>query len=91
MGTTRTNAAAGNLASSSDTVLNLLQDNIQEGNLNASDTLKKSERQAKQYISSANNFYQNAALNSMKVKQNYKNGLFSLGTKVLKQSDRFWK
>ena len=64
MAKTKTNAASNNLALSSETVLNLEQDNLQEGKLNALNTLKSSERKAEQYINSANNYYQKAALNS---------------------------
>lgn len=79
MAKTKTNAAANNLALSSETVLNLEQDDIMQGNLNASATLKNSEEKAKRYINSANMFYQNASLNSLQVKRNYARDIYSLG------------
>ena len=86
MAKTKTNAAANNLAMSSETVLNLENDDIMHGNLNAEETLKKSERRAEQYIKTANNYYQNAALNSFQTKRNYRTGIFSLGAKSILES-----
>ena len=80
MGDKKAAIAARNIALSSQTALNLVDDEKLNGELNALTTLKKSEYTAKAYMDRANDYYRKAGLQSFKTKNNYRAGLRQLGT-----------
>lgn len=71
MGEQKSNIAAGNIALSSQTAINILDDEKLNGELDALNTLKSSEHRAESYFQQADKLYANAGLNSFRNKQNY--------------------
>lgn len=82
MGDEKTAFASGNIALSSATALNVLDDEKQTGELDALLTLNSSEKSAEKYMRQSQRYYQNAALASFKAKNNYVNSLFGTTLKV---------
>ncbi len=71
MGDEKAAFAAGNIAVSSQTALNAVDDARLNGELEALTTLRESERTADNYIFQAEQLYANAGLTSFNAKQNY--------------------
>lgn len=67
--------ASGNIATTSQTALNIYEEEETSGELTALNTLKKSESVSDNYLLKANDYYRKASLNSFKAKQTYKNTL----------------
>lgn len=82
MGDEKAAFASGNIALSSATALNVLDDEKQTGELDALLTLNSSEKSAEKYMCQSQRYYQNAALASFKAKNNYVNSLFGTTLKV---------
>ena len=78
MGAKKAAFAASNIAVSSQTALNAVDDEKLNGELSALTTLKTSERRAQSYSDRAISLYNNAALNSFNTKQSYKMGGMNL-------------
>lgn len=78
MGEEKTNIAAGNISMSSQTALDILDDEKLNGELNALTTLKKSEERASNYMRQSDRYYSNAALLSFNAKQTYRQRVKSL-------------
>lgn len=75
MGDEKVNIAAGNIALSSATTLNLMEDQKLNGELEALITLESSEKRAANLIDQSQEKYQNAALTSFKSKNNFVNSM----------------
>ncbi len=73
MGEQKSNIAAGNIALSSQTAINIVDDEKLNGELDALNTLKSSEHRAESYFQQADRLYENAGLNSFRNKKNYQN------------------
>ena len=80
MGDKKAVMASNNIALTSATAMNAVDDEKLNGELNALTTLKKSEYTAQSYIDRANDYYRKAGLQSFKAKNNYRSGLRQLGT-----------
>ncbi len=83
MGKVKSKIASGNIALSSQTALNLVDDEKLNGELSALNTLKVSQRRSDAYLQQTGQYYSNAQLNSFNNKNNYKNNLFSAATCLL--------
>ncbi len=82
MGDKKAAIAARNIALSSQTALNTVDDEKLNGELNALTTLKNSERKAQTYIDRANDYYRNAQLQSFQTKKKYRENLYNFGTNL---------
>ncbi len=91
MGNEKVAFASGNIALSSATALNILDDEKQNGELDALLTLNSSEKSAEKYMRQSQRYYQNAALNSFKAKNNYANSLFGTTLRVAGKSSKYNK
>lgn len=82
MGEEKTALASGNIALSSATALNIVDDEKQNGELDALLTLKSSEKKAENYMYQSQKYYANAALNSFKAKNGFINSVFGSSLKL---------
>ncbi len=89
MGKEASKFAAGNIALSSQTAINAIDDYKLNGELDALNTIKNSEKRAQSYERQAQQYYQNAALNTFNNKLNRKNNLFSIGSNLLNFGQKF--
>lgn len=87
MGEQKSNIAAGNIALSSQTAINILDDEKLNGELDALNTLKSSEHRAESYFQQADKLYANAGLNSFRNKQNYKSKQKTIWTNAIKSNN----
>ncbi len=78
MGDQKTKIAAGNLSVNSKTSLDLLNDEKLNGELDSLNVLKKSERNADLYTMKAQEYYQNAQLNSFNAKNRLSSNLMKI-------------
>lgn len=69
MGVIKTNLASGNIYSSSETALNLADDEKFSGEMEALKLIDSSEKRAQVYFDSAQNYYARASLNKFRSKQ----------------------
>lgn len=83
MGEEKASIASGNISVNSQTALNIIDDAKLNGELDALNTLKKSEKRANDYLFSSEQQYSNIALNSFKSKTtNIGNSLNSISQDV---------
>ena len=71
----KTMFAANNIATTSQTTLNILGDENLNGELMALNTLEEAENRSDNYLSKAKDYYNKASLSSFKGKQAYKKAL----------------
>ncbi len=64
MGDTKTQLAAGNIATTAGTALNALDTDKLNGDIEALSTIKSSENRAKKYLSQADLYYEKASLSN---------------------------
>lgn len=83
MGQQKSNIAAGNIALSSQTAINILDDEKLNGELDALNTLKSSQHRAENYFQSADRQYSNAGLRSFQTKQNFKTNTMKIWTNTI--------
>lgn len=83
MGEEKSNIAAGNIALSSQTAINILDDEKLNGELDALNTLVSSERRAESYFQQADRLYANAGLRSFQSKQNFKTNTMQIWTNAI--------
>ncbi len=83
--------AAGNIALSSQTAINAVDDVKLSGELDALNTLKVSEKRAEAYERQANEYYKNAALTAFNAKVSTKNNIFSASTRILNYGKNYYK
>lgn len=77
MGEEKANIAAGNISTNSQTALNIVDDAKLNGELEALNTLRESEKRANDYMFSSENYYSQAALTSFSANRNYTSSIFS--------------
>ena len=76
--------ASNNIATTSQTALNIFDDQKLNGELSALNTISESEKRSDKYLQTANDYYKQASLTSLKGKQAYKNTLFKgIGGEVI--------
>lgn len=76
--------AANNIALSSQTAVNSIDDYKLNGELDALNTIKNYEKRAQSYERQAQQYYQNAALTAFNNKLNTQNNLFNAGLRLVK-------
>lgn len=88
---TKADIASGNLGVSSMTSLNLVNDDLQEGQNQSNQTLKLAEHKASNYIGAANDYYRDSAFSLSKAKHIFFNDLFrSTAEGSLNASNALW-
>lgn len=75
--------ASNNIATSSQTALNVLSDEKLNGELTALNTIKKADERSDKYIEMANDYYKKASLVSFNSKQKQKELYKEMGNSVL--------
>ena len=80
MGDSTVKLAAGNLSTSSLTLLNVNQQHKLNGELEALNSINNSEKRADNYEFQAEKLYSNAALTSYNSKQQYKMGMMKIAS-----------
>ena len=78
MASVKADIAGGNIMTSSSTALNLIEDEKQEGELEAFKIIDSSEKASQSYLRKANDYYADASLTSFKTKADYISGYLSL-------------
>lgn len=71
MGEAKTTIASGNIATSSQTALNIIDDEKLNGELDALTTIRNSEKKAQDYLYQSDQYYAQAGLTSFKSKSQY--------------------
>ncbi len=85
MGDAKAAIAAGNIATSSQTAVNIIDDEKLNGELEALTTLRDSEKRAQDYLYQADQYYAQAGLTSFKSKSEYtKSMLNTFGSSISK-------
>ena len=82
MGDTSTNIAAGNIALTSGTAINVLDSQKMNGEIEASSVLESANRRADDYMFQAQDYYNNAQLTSMSAKRTRNNFFMSTGIRA---------
>lgn len=78
MGDAKTTIAAGNISTSSQTALNIVEDEKLNGELEALTTLKDSEKRAQDYLYQADQYYTQAGLTSFKSKSSFNSSMLNI-------------
>lgn len=69
--------ASNNILATSQTALNIFDDEKLNGELTALNTIKESEDRSNKYLQTANDYYKKASLTSFKGKQAYQEAMFN--------------
>ncbi len=83
MGEVKAQSAAGNIATSSGTTLNAIDTEKLNGDMEALSTVKRSERNAKKYISQSDLLLKKARMNNENMYLNAATGMLSLTGKLI--------
>ncbi len=86
MGKEKTDAASGNIATTSDTLLKINENTKLAGELDALNTLRDSEFRAENKIYQADKLYSNLALNRYKTSSDYLNSTMRITANVVDKS-----